>query len=291
MAPRRNRPRILLVDDSAFMRALLREQVQQALDAEVLTASSGEEALPHALTGELDCVVCDVNMPGMDGVAFVKAVREHLGRLELPILLVTAADSKEDRVRGLRAGASDFLSKPVEPEELAARVETNVELARLHREVTRMAYTDALTGLVNRRRFLTRLDEQSGNAYGVLMLDIDHFKSINDSCGHAVGDAVLAGVAGVLQDCVPPHHLVGRLGGEEFAVLLPGLDLPAASDVAERMRAGVSGNALGGMPRGKVTVSVGVAVALQGETPARVLQRADDLLYRAKSLGRNQVCA
>ncbi|MEW5849184.1 MAG: diguanylate cyclase [Myxococcota bacterium] len=292
-------PRILVVDDSAMTRRGLAELLTGAMGARVEEASEGASALRITLAEELDCVLCDMNMPVMDGMGFLRAARMRKSRSELPVLLVTAQSSRTDRVRALQAGASDFVVKPYEPDELIARVGNYVELARMYRQLTYLANTDALSGLCNRRAFLERIEEcscrmkRTQRSFSVLMLDIDHFKRVNDTHGHPVGDAVIAALGATLRGSVRGYDVVGRLGGEEMAVLLPDTALRDAVEVAERIRATVAASSMGGLPEGAVTVSIGVAEARAdtAEPAAALLKLADDELYRAKHSGRNRVCS
>lgn len=296
-------PRILIVDDSLTIRHHVREVLSRApLGAEVLEAEDGVSALRLALDERIDCVVCDVRMPRLDGLSFLKQLRNQWTRFELPLIFLSVVEGTRDKVAGFRAGASDFIVKPFEADELIARVETQVQLARNHRRLHRltehlkvMVDTDALTGVGNRRLFMRNLRaefgraERMGHRLALLMIDVDRFKLVNDQHGHQEGDRVLTSVAGVLSEGARPYDTVARLGGEEFAVLLPEVERPDALKVAGRLRAAVE--KAGQREKSSVTVSIGVATgpAPGKDHPEALYRRADEQLYAAKEGGRNRV--
>ncbi|MEW5855417.1 MAG: diguanylate cyclase [Myxococcota bacterium] len=292
------RPRILVVDDEEPHRRAVVEQLGGApLFAEVTEAADGSTALRLALERDYDLVITDWNMPVMDGISFLRAVRLQRTRVQLPVLILSARDNVTDKVLGFRVGASDFVTKPFQPAELLVRVETHVALSRMNRQLTELAHHDALTQLWNRRRFMEALDSElvrsrrTGRSLCLLMVDVDHFKSINDTYGHPAGDGVLAHLARLLGIHRRAYDSVGRLGGEEFAALLPETRLPDAVTVAERLRVLVEGASVGGLPAGRVTISVGVTQAPvdDRDSVTTIYGRADACLYRAKNSGRNRV--
>lgn len=306
LEPSAARPRVLIVDDSPVVRRALRDILSgPPLHADVVEAEDGSVALRRALEGSFDCVLCDLAMPVMDGMTFLRVVRSSKTRLQLPVVFLTVKEGLKDKVEGFKNGASDFIVKPVESEELIARVETHVRLMRTHLRsqqlMNRLRFlvdTDPLTGLKNRRAFLRALKQELARAkrnrhsMAVLMLDVDRFKSINDRFGHPVGDAVLVALSDALTACARNYDTVARFGGEEFTVLLPETDAAGALVVAERIRAAVRSSALGPLELGSVTVSLGVALApLEPDDEDALLRRADEQLYRAKEGGRDRVCA
>ncbi len=294
------RPHVLVVDDSPTIRQLVREVLEgQPLEAEVIEATDGAAALKVALEEHIDCVVCDVKMPRLDGMSFLKQLRQRFTRFECPLIFLTVVESTRDKVAGFSAGASDFLVKPIEPEEIVARVETHVQLARMHRSqralterLKVMVDTDSLTGVASRRLFMRNLRSEFGRAerrhhrLGLLIIDVDRFKQINDERGHQEGDRVLRGIAQTLAECARQYDTVARLGGEEFGVLLPEIERESARQVAERMRKAVEEDA-----SLDATISIGVAFGpAPGKDHAEALfKRADDELYAAKEAGRNRV--
>ena len=247
----------------------------------------------------------DWMMPGMDGVAVCQAVRQRATQPYTYILLLTAKDEKRDVIAGLDAGADDYLVKPFHPEELKSRLRVSKRILALEDDLVAAAEAlrfgathDPLTGLWNRASILDTLGREvhrarrEGNSIGIFLADLDHFKSINDTYGHFAGDEVLREAARRFVDSVRSYDAVGRYGGEEFLILLPGCDASSMPARAEQIR-----SAIGTRPvettAGAIsfTLSVGAVASTKGpEDDANALLRAADAaLYRAKSRGRNRV--
>jgi len=270
-------------------------------------AKDGEAALAQAELHQPDLVLLDVMMPGMDGYETCRRLKARDKTKDVAVIFITGADGEAEEATGLGLGAIDYITKPFAPAIVRARVQNHLALVRANEELRaanemlqRLAVTDALSGLANRRRFLEVGSQElerarrSGGLLCVLMLDIDHFKAINDTHGHPAGDAVIQAVARTLSDGVRSIDLAGRLGGEEFAVLLPITDCKGAVELADRLRERIASQAIpweNGQEL-RVTVSVGVA---QGTPKTRtfeaLLGAADQALYRAKNAGRNRVAA
>jgi two-component system, cell cycle response regulator len=216
------------------------------------------------------------------------------------IIVMSSNDDQKHLVEALDGGADDFIRKPPASEELHARLRCAERLASMQRQLIRLATTDPLTGVLNRRAFFERAAEAfarveaGAGMLSAVMFDIDHFKRVNDSYGHGVGDETLCSVAGVAADHsgVVGRGVVGRLGGEEFAILLEGADLPAAVQLAAGLRAKIAELRIA-TEQGPlaVTCSLGVGERTAGDTVDRLLKRADVALYRAKQGGRNRVVA
>lgn len=296
--------RILVVDDILANRELLAQELEDE-DFEVETAASGRECLELALSWRPDVILLDIQMPEMDGIECCRQLKGAVETKDIPVVFITAKRTdKESTVEALRAGGNDFLPKPYTPEILYARVSCQVSIARAHAALKRMAMRDELTGLFSRRHLFTALPglvkvglRYGPNSVGCLIVDVDHFKKVNDSLGHLEGDRVLREVAASIQSAVRDSDLVSRFGGEEFVVILPATDLPGAKAVGEKVRATVEEACK------PVTVSVGVASAelpegreLASGGNAKVeefiqslLHRADTAVYDAKRSGRNQV--
>jgi two-component system, cell cycle response regulator len=298
--------RLLLVDDSRFIRRITRSYIEEAgLFDEIFEAADGEAALAIANEKRVDLVLCDLDMPILDGFGFLARFRETF---DAPVLMLSARNDPAVKVRGFALGANDYVGKPCDPAELCARVanylrlkltadalaESTRQLEQTNRELARLARTDGLTGLANRRHFMARGEEEHERAarYGrtpsLLLIDVDHFKRINDTFGHPQGDAVLVGLARALESSIRATDLAARFGGEEFVVLLPETGGKEAVEVAERLRETIARSHFDGMDR-HITVSVGVAAQRPGELVADQLRRADLALYAAKSRGRNCV--
>jgi len=299
------RKKILIAEDGAVPRAML-ENLLVKWGYQVVAVSDGIEAL-KILEGENAprLAILDWVMPGIEGTQICKRVRERKERPYVYILLLTARNNREDLLRGLELGADDYLTKPFDSKELRARLLVGERILNLqddllsaHEELHFRATHDTLTGIPNRATVMEALhvemnrQKRSHGGLGVILLDIDKFKNINDTRGHLCGDDVLRAVAHRLKECVRPYDTVGRYGGEEFLIIAPAADLNGTMALAERVRGTISSIAVP-TKTGEVTVtaSLGVAVSAQGDDlhPDTLLSRADEALYRAKRLGRNRV--
>ncbi len=293
--------RILVADDSKVVRAMLRHHLELR-GFSVAEAVDGGDAVRLSRVVRPDVILLDVMMPVLDGYGALQALRADPEMRDVPVVFLTARASTEDVVEGLRLGAHDYLAKPFVPSELIARISAALrvkqlqdELRQRNRELERVTRTDALTGLFNRRHLEERLAEmvsgarRSGRPIGVLMLDLDRFKAINDSAGHAAGDLVLRAVADRLRAEVRREDVAGRWGGEEFVVLLDPANVRDAAVVADRICSRIAGDpiAVEGGEAVRVTASIGCAVGM--EAGEELLHRADAALYRAKAEGRNRV--
>jgi diguanylate cyclase (GGDEF)-like protein len=290
--------KILVADDDAVSRRLL-EVTLQRWGYDVVVAEDGARAW-EILQGEAapQLAILDWMMPGLDGLQLCREVRSLGEQRYVYLLLLTAKSEKEDLVKGLDAGADDFLTKPFDAQELRARVRAGIRLLELQEKLRVEATHDSLTGLWNRgatlellRRELSR-GERDGKSLTVVMADVDHFKRINDTYGHLAGDVVLREVARRLSSAVRDYDVVGRVGGEEFLIVIPGCGAANAAGQAERLRACINRQPVDA-PEGAtpVTLSLGVAVR---EAPMVVdanslLRAADAALYRAKRGGRDRV--
>jgi two-component system, cell cycle response regulator len=295
--------RVLVAEDDAMFRRILQSWLEN-WGYKVTVAGDGARAwkiLQQDFPPQL--LILDWVMPGIDGLELCRMIRERNQTPYQYVLLATARDAKQDLVRGLEAGADDYLTKPFERSELQARLRACNRILTLQdsqiraQELLRFQAThDQLTGILNRaeimetlRRELRRAEESSA-ALGVLMLDIDHFKKINDSYGHATGDSVLKEVTRRISKSVRGYDSVGRYGGEEFVVVMPGCSREQIDHSAERVRAAVDdGPIIAGDTRIPVTVSIGAAVVMERSTSdSEILAAADRALYRAKEIGRNR---
>jgi diguanylate cyclase (GGDEF)-like protein len=294
----------LIADDSLVIRAVLRKQLQEH-GFEVLEAADGEEALEIASKGALDVILLDVEMPILDGYEVLARLKTDPKLSTIPVVFITARASTEDVVSGLRSGAHDYLRKPFEASEVIARVSAAArvkslqdELRSRNVELDLLSRTDKLTALSNRRHLeeqstiLSSSSRRHDHSLGVLMIDIDRFKSINDSVGHAGGDEVLREVAIRLRTPLRIEDVCGRWGGEEFLILLPITNLEEVVLVAERIRKSVASTSIS-ISTGThldVTISVGCASG-RGASWESLVERADSALYEAKESGRNRVVA
>ena len=296
--------RILLVED----RQTVIERLQAVLSAfhQVEVESNAQQALLRAGEGDFDAVIISLNLTDQDGLRLCSQLRSLQATRNIPVLLMGEVDDRSRILRGLEIGAHDFLMRPIDRNELLARVRTQVRGKRFTERLRdsvqssmEMAVMDQLTGLHNRRfmdnRLAAMFDESAlrARSLSILVLDVDHFKAVNDSWGHDAGDEVLREFADRVRACTRGIDLVARMGGEEIVVVLPDTGRDAASHVAERIREKVESQPFAiqnGIRNIKVTVSVGVAHRRAGDaTSADMMKRADDALYQAKASGRNRV--
>jgi len=309
--------RILVVDDDACMLRLL-EKFLSSSGYDVLTASNGVEALQIVLRDNPQIVVSDWMMPEMNGLELCRAIRSNELAGFVYLIIVTAHNDRERLLEAFDAGADDFLSKPFDRQELLVRmragirivkleadlarqkrdiIKRNAEMAAMNGQLERLATTDVLTGLINRRQAMVKLNElwKLSDRYDVplscMVFDIDHFKQFNDTYGHAVGDIVLKATANASTQAARSVDIIGRIGGEEFLVVCPNTDSDGAAILAERIRQFVEkAELLHDGQHLKVTISIGVAER-RSETCSgdMLLKDADDVLYEAKESGRNCV--
>lgn len=297
---------ILIVDD----RASSSERMKGALEKvhRVSIEADPHKALVSAAEGAFELVIVSLDLQGFDGLRLCTQLRSLDRTRNSTVLMVGEAEDRMRILRGLELGVHDFLIRPVDRNELLARVRTQVKRKRYADKLRdgvqtsiEMAVTDQLTGLHNRRYLETHFnglfDESAMRArdLAVLMLDIDKFKLVNDTYGHDAGDEVLKEFARRVKDATRVVDVVARLGGEEIVVVLPETGLGAAAAVAERIRTHVMGSAFaihGGRSQIPITVSIGVASRKAGDqSPAQMMKRADEALYKAKGDGRNRVIA
>ncbi|HEV8373793.1 MAG TPA: diguanylate cyclase [Actinomycetota bacterium] len=298
--------KILVVDDELVSRLVVQAAVER-LGHRWVAASDGEEAWRHFDDDRPDVLITDLLMPGADGLELCRRVRADAHAGYTYIILATMLGDREDVVRGMEAGADDYLVKPVEPFDLQAKLiaaervtALHAELGRYRAELAKLARTDALTQLANRRsleedlRMLDARSQRYGRPYCVAICDVDHFKTYNDTLGHQAGDEALRAVAAKLAAEVRASDGVYRYGGEEFVLVLPEQSLQTARAAVERVRASVEQLAIphpGRGPGGVVTMSFGIAGFRPGQTTTveDLLKQADAALYEAKEAGRNRV--
>ena len=295
-------------DDAKVLNGIRRSLSDCPKDWEIGYHNKATACLEALSTGDSVVVVTDWVMPGMDGMALCGELRrledELLGSYY--VIVLTGKDDMDSLVEALDAGADDYLTKPFDRRELLARIRCGVRvleaesaLRLANQRLEAMATTDMLTGLANRRQaevMLTKELERVGRdleSLAVMMLDIDHFKQINDCQGHAAGDKVLRDVARRMARCCRSYDLLARWGGEEFLLICPHVTDLEASTIAERVRSAVANDPFVLSPKVEiaVTISVGVASIVSGDSRSAdiLLSDADAMLYTAKGLGRNRV--
>jgi two-component system cell cycle response regulator len=297
--------KILIADDSIVSRHLL-EATLRKWGYEVMVACDGAEALQVLEREDAPAlIILDWMMPGMTGLEVCQRIRQRGSEPYTYILLLTSKSQKEDLIEGMDAGADDYITKPFDQSELQVRLRAGTRLVDLQaqllsaREALReQATRDSLTRLWNRSSILEALTrelaraEREASPLGVVIVDLDHFKQINDNHGHPAGDVVLRESARRMQSGVRQYDSVGRYGGEEFLILLPNCGEAESFSQAERLRKQLSQNEIRIDDLSiRVTASFGVAAAIPGEpwTSEGLIRRADEALYVAKKSGRNRV--
>jgi diguanylate cyclase (GGDEF)-like protein len=267
-------------------------------------ATTGDQAIKRVSTAKPDLILLDLMMPEVNGLEVCKILKSDPNHQEIPIMFLTASNEKEHLIQAFEEGAVDYITKPFSVPELLARVRTHLELKHTRdelkkalMELEKLATTDPLTGVYNRRQ-LFKIGEQElqrsqrhNRPLSILMLDIDHFKKINDLYGHSVGDQALIFLTETIIKSLRTSDFFGRFGGEEFVVILPETTLTEALDIAERLRRHIA--EISFLSSGQfisLTVSIGVA---NFETSSAnfdyLLHKADQALYEAKHQGRNRV--
>jgi len=286
----------LIVDDDPAVLRLI-SSIVSATGCDVSTALDGREALDAVLADCPDMLISDWDMPRMDGLELCSRIRREKLPHYLYVILLTAKSRVDDMVRGLDAGADDFLSKPILPAVLRARVRAGVRMLEMERQLLSLSQHDPLTGAVNRRSFTEHLHqewgraERTGRPLSCAMLDLDFFKRVNDTHGHTVGDEALRLVAGVLLDSRRTSDVVCRFGGEEFCVLLPETDEKGAANWAERVRKSIAEL---GIPVDDqtchITASIGVGERVgRADNAESLIDASDQALLVAKETGRDRV--
>lgn len=313
------KPEILVVDDRPenllAMKRLLRD-----LEAVICTASSGNEALEMVLDHDFALILLDVQMPDMDGFETAEMIRLYDKTAHVPIIFVTAISTEQQHIfKGYESGAVDYIFKPIEGvillskvrifltlyrqkqglQQLVQELEQSKKLIEKQNEIlTLLALHDDLTGLFNRRHLSIILEQEFyrskryGSDLAILMLDLDHFKSVNDTYGHAFGDVVLREFARRIKEISRPTDLIFRFGGEEFLILLPQTNLEGGMHAGEQVRKSCAAEMYTeGDVSIAVTASVGVAAFYNDhpKEPIHLIQMADKALYKAKNSGRNRV--
>jgi len=300
----------MIAEDNAVSRKLLEKTLLNA-GYEVACVKNGLEALNLLKKRFFPIVLTDWVMPVMDGLDLCRAIRQTATPGYVFIVLLTAKDSRQDLITGLQAGADEYLTKPFDPAELNARLNTGKRILELERslrkaneEIRILSITDPLTGCYNRSYLTERLPQEIKRArrfhhsLSIVLCDIDHFKKVNDRHGHQAGDMVLQEFVRLIQRSIRQGtDWLARYGGEEFLIVAPETDVDTACIMAERLRNIVCGHRVS-LPSGEIRITATFGITgfapdiPEGEISSEVLiKRADLLLYRAKQRGRNRICA
>ncbi|MGE5892433.1 MAG: diguanylate cyclase [bacterium] len=294
--------KILVVEDSKAQADVTKEFLANH-GYEVTWAGNGASAMKEAKAGPFDVILLDLVLPDINGKEVCRWLKQQEETKGVPVIMLTIKSSIEDKVSGIEAGADDYLPKPYNEIELNARIYAALrtkalqdELREKNRQVELLAITDPLTGLFNRRRVETVLEEEwkSVKRYqhplSCLIIDIDHFKSINDTFGHKVGDTVLKEIADLIKGCLREVDTVARWGGEEFIVILPQTDPANAREASERIMEKILHHRFSHTAGKRITVSIGISYYRPSlNAPEKLVDAADMALYQAKSEGRNRI--
>ncbi|SEK88505.1 GGDEF domain-containing response regulator [Nitrosovibrio tenuis] len=289
--------KILIAEDDTTTRLIFGATLRK-MGHTVTAVEDGQKAWEAWQQEEYSLLISDWIMPDIDGLELCKRIRAQPSLQYTYIILLTSMDGKGSYLEGMDAGADDFITKPFDEEQLAARLRVAERIIALHRKLRIQATRDHLTGVWNRAAIMDYLlgeverARRQSTHIGVIIADLDHFKRINDTFGHPAGDAVLQEAARRMQLALRPYDRLGRYGGEEFLFIASGCDLSQTMALAERIRSFMSADPItihsGELP---VTVSLGAAVGSDqvGEDAAALIAAADEALYRAKKAGRNRV--
>ena len=289
--------KVLVVDDSRLFRQEM-QRLLKNLFFNVISVAHGEEAIGMLQSQpDISLVLTDYNMPVMDGLELTVEIRKTYTKNELSILALSSNEDDEVIALFLKHGANDYIKKPFSKEEFYCRVNNTVEALENIQMITNYANRDYLTGLYNRRYFFETMNEyideikDSGEKFAIGIIDIDHFKKINDTYGHSVGDEIITALADILRSSTNPHDLVARFGGEEFCVVLKNINQYSANEIYERIRGEVEKYSYT-LKDGKnihFTISIGALLFNEEEELEENINEADMLLYKAKNSGRNKL--
>ncbi len=288
---------VLIVDDDEFNIDIL-EQMLSMEGYDIISVKSGKEALESVKQLNIDLILLDIMMPDMDGYEVCKAIKSDKDRSYIPIIMLTAKKDVTDKLQGFDIGADDYITKPFHKEELIARVKSMIRIKNIQTRFEKISVTDELTDLYNRRYLFQRLEEELSRAkrregeFSIIMIDIDHFKNINDSYGHQYGDFVLKNLAKIFKSLVRQEDIIARFGGEEFVIICPDESEKGAFTLAERIRNQVLSYtfASSGIST-HISISLGVASFTKKDIDSTIddlIKKADEALYAAKDAGRNK---
>jgi diguanylate cyclase (GGDEF)-like protein len=288
--------KVLVVDDSMVFRKQMNNMLKN-LFFEVFTVAHGEEALGMLQTHpDISLVITDYHMPVMNGFELTTEIRKSYKKDDLSIIALSSNEDDEINAMFLKHGANDYIKKPFSKEEFSCRINNTIEALENLNIVTNHANRDFLTGLYNRRYFFSNMQdymediENSSEKFAVAMIDIDHFKTVNDTYGHDNGDKVIVHLSEILNSSTNHNDMVARFGGEEFCVVLKNVNQFSAMDIFNRMRAEVEKTAVYTQNNEEIrfTISIGVVMS-SDESLEDIINDADMMLYKAKQNGRNQV--
>ncbi len=283
---------LLVVDDNEMNRDILSRRLKRQ-GYMVAVAEDGYQALKMIKAQQFDLVLLDIMMPGMDGYEVCRRIKSEPQTSGIPIIFITSMSEIQNKTKGFELGAVDYITKPFDVMEVKARVKTHLSLTLANKKLHQLAEIDFLTNIYNRRIFLRFLEAEINKAtrysksFSLIMFDIDHFKAVNDTYGHDVGDYVLKTTVDIIKKDIRRTDVFVRYGGEEFIIMLPEIAIEGAKLCAENTRATIEQNNFDKVK--KITISVGVTMFKENDTINSITKRVDEALYRAKDNGRNRV--
>jgi two-component system, cell cycle response regulator len=287
--------KILVIDDEDFNVMLLVKRLSKS-GYEVEKAFNGFDALSLIETGNFDMILLDVMMPDLDGFEVARMLNSNPRFKDIPIIFLSAKTSIEDKLEGLSIGATDYITKPFDFRELEARIKVILNNNKERIEIKKEAYIDFLTEAFNRRYIENLIKKEFEDALvcSLLMMDLDHFKRVNDAYGHAEGDVVLKETATIISNILGSSGILGRFGGEEFIAVLPDIDGSIALILAEKIRKSIETHVFRLTEVNEhITLSIGVATFIKNEniftSVESFIKATDEALYKAKNAGRNKV--
>ncbi len=274
---------VLIADDSQIIRKLERK-ILEGIKLNVFEAANGKEALEIVENNNIDLVLSDLNMPVMDGEEFLKQLRQKYKMSELPVIIISSEKQSYKFLKTLKLGANDYLSKPFLKEELILRVNNLLEIYDNMRSIKIQLKIDPLTNAYNRRFLENALENifNKCNIKSIAMLDLDHFKKINDSYGHQMGDKILKHFVNTIKKSIRKSDIIIRYGGEEFIIYMPDTTKEEAKFVLYKIKKNLT-------PCNKIKYTFSAGIADEGETLAEMVKTADERLYKAKEEGRNKI--
>jgi diguanylate cyclase (GGDEF)-like protein len=286
---------ILIVDDEkSNIDILINLFKKMENDYNIIPATSGKIALKAVEKREIDLILLDIMMPEMDGYEVCKILKSKNSTKDIPVLFITSSTDDDSIIKAYNIGASDYVTKPFKPIELLARVKINLQLKKTIEKLEYFAYYDVMTNVFNRRKFFdiatAKFDTNKTNLYAV-MIDIDKFKSINDTHGHHIGDKVIKMVAKIIQSLIEDSMLFGRLGGEEFAILIDSKSKDDVFDFVDKIRQKIQSVEISIDEDTSISCTISNGISKYDssmKTIDHLLQKADEALYEAKDSGRNK---
>lgn len=283
--------KVLIIDDNGENIKIAAKFIKSD-EVIIWTAMNGKIGIEVAKEKHPDIILLDIQMPEMDGFEVCKILKADKETENIPIIFMTARTDDESIENAFKVGAVDYIVKPIRKTEIIARVRTHLKLAQTIKELEKAAYTDGLTKLYNHKKIFESLDleikreKRYKNNLSVMMVDIDFFKTLNDTYGHHMGDIVLEKLSEIIKATIRDADIAGRYGGEEFLIIFPEISEDEAFRAGERLRKNIE--AVEFENRIKITISGGVAEYI-GETALELIEKADRNLYRAKENGRNRI--